>query len=183
MNAHLRSRTLHIPAEGQYESARRDAAGARVVACQSVAVPAMCVLKGTQGEWILQVRLSTEVKRRGQMFDVAVSAEPKHPVHLGDDAARIGDCAQDKARDHGVHTRVRKVDLLPDHIAYLEFDLMPFGGQSKGPVHVRVRLDCDDLRSRPHVAEVGPDASPDLDHVLGRSAYTAALCLLRCQSM
>ena len=38
-----------------------------------------------------------------------------------------------------------------------------FGGEAERPVHVWVWLDGDDLCSRSHIAEVGPDARPDLD--------------------
>jgi hypothetical protein len=82
--------------------------------------------------------------------------------------ARIGDSAQNKARDHGIRARIWKIDSLSYDISYLQLDPMPFGGEAERPVHVRVRLDSDDFRSRLHITEVGTGTRADLHDCSGQ---------------
>ena len=97
------------------------------------------------------------------VFKVAVApAWSQHPAHFCHDLAGIRDGAQNQARNHGIRAYVWKVDPLADDIAYLQLDLPPLGCETERSVHIWVRLDSNDLRSRSHVAEVRSDARPDL---------------------
>jgi hypothetical protein len=104
-------------------------------------------------------------------------AGPQNTPDFADDLPGIGDRAQQKAGDDGIHRLVIEVDCIAGYAADLDVDTAADRTPLKCAVHVGVGLDDGEAASGRQVAEVSPDTRPDLNKLRRQPGEDRALVI------